>query len=293
MSALTTETDSTELMAHRSMGTIARDDARSYPINSPDPIRWIIRWGKVSPYTLDQAEELHGLADISRDWNDLTHIDYMSRKSPTLNLSRHETGYGLPRHTIWNIGESEGVEPVDLKNMTYEVLHSRRLMTTGLDLGSYRSPKPFMMLRIGTGNLFPGINFLVKAEEFLGAGVIDPAKPNPEDAEYDTRIWSNLSLFARPSRTGQNVLKTTVDAVQGVVAWLHDQEASIYTAVSEDGLLSISATLRSGVRLFIEVDRDGSSEATVAISRTYVEAIDISTVEDLTPRVLATTIGSP
>ena len=291
--SLTTETDSPELMAHRGPGTIARDDAKSHPIISPDQIHWIVPLANVSAPSLDHSEDPLGLANISRDWNGLTHIDYMGLKSTTPNLRRHETGHYLPRHRIWKIGDSDGVEFVDLKNMIYGAPHLQHPVTTSLDLESYHSPRPFMMSRIATGEPSPWINFLIEAEKFLGIRVIDPAKPDTQDSKNDTRIQSNISLFARPNETGRDFPVTTIPAIENVVAWLRGREASIFTAVSEDGLLSISATFQSGVRLFIEVDRDGSSEATVATSRTHVEAIAISTVEDLTPKVLATTIGSP
>ena len=108
----------------------------------------------------------------------------------------------------------------------------------------------------------------------------------------DESILDKVSLFARPDLNGPPVLGSTLEAVENVTTWLREHATSTFAAVADDGLLSLSAVFQSGVRLFIEVDRDGSSEATVALSRSDVRALEVSTVTDLTPWLMEDAVGS-
>ena len=62
--------------------------------------------------------------------------------------------------------------------------------------------------------------------------------------------------------------------------------------VSNDGMLSIATVFPNDVRLYVEIERDGSTGAAVTRERRYARDISGNTVADLTSEVILAAVGS-
>ena len=81
-------------------------------------------------------------------------------------------------------------------------------------------------------------------------------------------------------------------AVNELVSWLCGQSDTVSATVSNDGMLSIATVFPNNVRVYVEVERDGSTEAAVTRERRYARNIHANTVTDLTPEVVLAAVGN-
>ena len=113
-----------------------------------------------------------------------------------------------------------------------------------------------------------------------------------EANELTAKLQDRLSQFAEGSlETGpprQSILSTVTE----MVGWLAGLSDTVSATVADDGMLSIATVFPNEVRLYIEVEIDGSSEAAVTRARRYARDISISRLEDLTPEAILEAIGS-
>ena len=80
--------------------------------------------------------------------------------------------------------------------------------------------------------------------------------------------------------------------VNKLVAWLCSQSDTVSATVSSDGMLSIATVFPDGVRLYVEIERDGNVGAAVTRERRFAKDIAADTVTDLTPEVILATVSS-
>ena len=67
----------------------------------------------------------------------------------------------------------------------------------------------------------------------------------------------------------------------------------MFAKVTEDGMLALEARVALGAQLFIEIDRDGTIEATLATSRLGILGLNVASVSDLTYDLVVSLIGGP
>ena len=84
----------------------------------------------------------------------------------------------------------------------------------------------------------------------------------------------------------------TITAVNNLVTWLCNQSDTVSVTVSNDGVLSIATVFPHDVRLYVEIERDGSTGAAVTRERRYARDITSNTVADLNPEVILAAIRS-
>ena len=147
------------------------------------------------------------------------------------------------------------------------------------------------------------LSLLSSLEEFAsdaGKGFVDERREMDWEAvdeatsvtSDDRKTRGAISLFAQPDPNGPMVSGATIEAVENVIGWLRNHADSTFATVADDGVISLSSGFQSGALLFIEVDRDGTSEATVAWSRSDIRSLHVSTVVDLTTRLMDDAVGS-
>ena len=106
------------------------------------------------------------------------------------------------------------------------------------------------------------------------------------------KLQERLSRFEANREDLEPVSSTTKTAVNDLVRWLCGQSDTVSATVSNDGTLSIAAGFQNDVRLYIEVERNGTTEAAVTRERRFARDIFGNTVADLTLEVLLDAIGS-
>lgn len=84
----------------------------------------------------------------------------------------------------------------------------------------------------------------------------------------------------------------TLEAAIDLVTWLCDQSDTVSLTVSDDGVLSVATVFPDDVRLYVEIERDGSTGAAVTRQRRYARDITSNDIADLTPEVILAAIGS-
>ena len=110
--------------------------------------------------------------------------------------------------------------------------------------------------------------------------------------EIGPRLRERLSQFGNDWPDREPVSASTKSAVKDLVAWLCSQSETVSATVSSDGILSIATVFPNDVRLYVEVERDGSIGAAVTRKRRYARDISGNTVADLTPEVILAAVGS-
>ena len=106
------------------------------------------------------------------------------------------------------------------------------------------------------------------------------------------KLQQSLSQFGSGWPDQQPVSPTTIGATCELVAWLCQNSDTVSTTVSSDGMLSIATVFPNEVRLYVEIERDGSAEAAVTRERRYARDISLNTVADLTPEVILAAVRS-
>ena len=71
-----------------------------------------------------------------------------------------------------------------------------------------------------------------------------------------------------------------------------EQSEKVSATVAGDGLLSVVSVFPNAVRLYLEIERDGSAGATVSRSRNHAEDLPVTTVPELTPELVLDAVAS-
>ena len=108
----------------------------------------------------------------------------------------------------------------------------------------------------------------------------------------NSKLLDRLRQFGDTRPGQEQVDESTKSAVNDLVARLCKQSDTVSATVSNDGMLSIAAVFRNEVRLYVEIERDGSVGAAVTRERRYARDILVNTVADLGPEVLLAAVES-
>ncbi len=106
------------------------------------------------------------------------------------------------------------------------------------------------------------------------------------------RLAQRLDQFQNGYPDREQVSESTRAAIHELVCWLHNQSETISATVSDDGLLTLAAVFPQDVRVYIEVERDGSTEAAVTRKRRYARDIAAGSISDVTPEVVLAAVSS-
>ena len=106
------------------------------------------------------------------------------------------------------------------------------------------------------------------------------------------KLRERLSRFGADFSGQDPVSHSTISSVNGLVAWLCSQSDTVSATVSSDGMLSIATVFPRDVRLYVEIERDGSVGAAVTRERRYPSDISAVTAADLTPEVILAAVAS-
>ena len=106
------------------------------------------------------------------------------------------------------------------------------------------------------------------------------------------KLQQRLSQFGSGWPDQQPVPATTIGAIHELVAWLCHKSDTVSATVSSDGVLSIATVFPEEVRLYVEIEPDGSAEAAVTRERRYARDISLDTIADLTPEVILAAVRS-
>ena len=106
------------------------------------------------------------------------------------------------------------------------------------------------------------------------------------------KLRERLSRFGTDLPGQVPVSPSTMSSVNELVAWLCSQSGTVDATVSSDGMLSVAAVFPKDVRLYVEIERDGSVEAAVTRDRRYANDVSTTTVADLTPEEILAAVGS-
>lgn len=112
------------------------------------------------------------------------------------------------------------------------------------------------------------------------------------EPSLNPKLRKRLFQFGSDCVDQEPVSATTIAAVNALVAWLCGQSDTVSVTVSNDGVLSIATVFPNDVRLYVEIERDGSTGAAVTRERRYARDITSNTVADLNPEVILAAIRS-
>lgn len=107
-----------------------------------------------------------------------------------------------------------------------------------------------------------------------------------------SKLRERLFRFGTDYPGQEPVSPTTMSDVNKLVAWLCSQSDTVSATVSTDGMLSIATVFPDGVRLYVEIERDGNVGAAVTRERRFAKDIAADTVTDLTPEVILAAVSS-
>ncbi len=107
------------------------------------------------------------------------------------------------------------------------------------------------------------------------------------------KFQERLARYASARPGEEAISPQTLDDVKNLVAWLCQQSDKVSATVAGDGLLSVSTVFDEDVRLYVEVERNGSAGATVSRSREHAEDLPVTTIRELTPELVLGAVGSP
>ena len=106
------------------------------------------------------------------------------------------------------------------------------------------------------------------------------------------KLQERLSQF-KSGRPGQEpVCEPTMDEVKSFIGQLCGISPAVSATLASDGTLSIAADFPDDVRLYVEIERDGSAGAAVTKERRYASDIPGDTIAALTSEVIRAAVES-
>ena len=108
--------------------------------------------------------------------------------------------------------------------------------------------------------------------------------------DISPKLEKHLSQFAQDRPGHDPVSSSTMSEVRKLVSWLCGQSNTVSAGISSNGMLSISASYPNHIRLYVEVERNGSAGAAVTRERRYANDVAGDTITDLLPEVILAAI---
>ena len=106
------------------------------------------------------------------------------------------------------------------------------------------------------------------------------------------KLQERLSRFEADCPGEEHVSTETRFQVNELVKWLCSRSDTVSATVSNDGMMSVATVFSDDIRLYVEIERDGSVGAAVTRERRYAFDISATTVADLTPEVILAAVSS-
>ena len=107
-----------------------------------------------------------------------------------------------------------------------------------------------------------------------------------------SKLQERIYQFGNEYPGLEQVVESTKSALTNFVAWLSSQSDTVSATLSNDGMISIAAVFPNEVRLYVEIERSGSTGAAVTRERRYARDVPVHTVADLTPEVILAAVES-
>ena len=98
----------------------------------------------------------------------------------------------------------------------------------------------------------------------------------------NAKLRKRLGRFESDYEGKERVSGATSYDVKQLVRWLCTQSDTVSATVSNDGMLSVATVFPNDVRLYIEIERDGSVDAALTRERRYARDLSVDTVADIT-----------
>ena len=111
-------------------------------------------------------------------------------------------------------------------------------------------------------------------------------------AKSSSKLQERIHQFGNEYPGLEQVAESTKSAVTDFVAWLSSKSDTVSATLCNDGMISIAAVFPNEVRLYVEIERSGSTEAAVTRERRYARDVPVRTVADLAPEVILAAVGS-
>ena len=107
-----------------------------------------------------------------------------------------------------------------------------------------------------------------------------------------SKLTQRLKKFRAGSLGAEGASGPVFASVVKLLSWLSGQSTAVSATVSSDGMLSIATEFPNSVRLYVEVERDGTVGAAVTRERRYARDLEEHTLADLTPEVILAAVRS-
>ena len=154
-------------------------------------------------------------------------------------------------------------------------------------------------LRIAIKSIAPGIRSFWSAP--TGARWMGHLPPEPPavphiyagQAILNAELRKRLTQFERICSDRGTIPRALMVTVHDLAERLYKRADTISAVVSGEGLLSITAVFKHDIRLYVEVERDGSAGAVISRSRTHADDLHVTAVSELTEELVLAAIGSP
>ena len=108
----------------------------------------------------------------------------------------------------------------------------------------------------------------------------------------NSKLQERLTLFKAGRSNQEPVPEITMSQVEELVARLCGESNLVSSTVSADGMLTVAVDFPEDVRLYVEIERDGSAEAAVIKGKLDVSEIQGDTVAFLTSEVILAAVAN-
>lgn len=109
--------------------------------------------------------------------------------------------------------------------------------------------------------------------------------------QLSERLQGVIDQFENPGYCSEAITESTLAPVAGLVSWLSRIDPNMFAKITEDGMLALEARVALDAQLFIEIDRDGSVEATFANTKLGIVGLNVTRASDLTYDLVVSLIG--
>ena len=225
------------------------------------------------------------------------HSNYLALEAGTSSSEEDWTEYlegrslptGSPRYSLYEVlgalGPDHGMTGAPIPNCTGHndaiiraSMYLRQLQTGAFDNRNER----LSLYDHALPEQFELVKFMVPA--------ISSVMPFLD--EINSTLMHRINQFEEEKTGLQKLSPSTKGAVRNLVGWLSSQCETVSANVFDDEVLSVASVFPDDVRLYIEIERDGSAGAAVTKQRRIAVDVYGSNVFDLTPEVILAAVGS-
>ena len=186
-------------------------------------------------------------------------------------LGGTELAFGLPVETLEGIGK--GVIVIHRDALTPDSNEAIWIYSHGYLGYAKRNPEP-------------------PEQPVVVADLSPVIRTQLNEIAINSRLQGRLALFKTGRSNQEPVTETTMSEVEKLVARLCSESNMVSSTVSADGMLTIAVDFPDDVRLYVEVERDGSAEAAVIKGKLDVSEIPGDAIAALTSEVILAAVAN-